>query len=130
MDISDLKALVIDDHMIMRRLVEKNAETLGFGSIENAENGLIAMRRINANNYNIVLADWNMPEMSGLELLEEVRKNPELDHMAFVMITAESEKSKIMQAMNAGATAYLAKPFSPNDFKDMVEKILSWLENK
>ena len=78
MNVEDLKILIVDDHMIMRTLVEKNAESIGLTLIENANNGKQAIEKIKSEDVDIVLADWNMPEMSGLELLKTIRSDNKL----------------------------------------------------
>ena len=130
MDTENLRILIVDDHMIMRSLIEKTAISLGLKQISHAENGQQALDKINDGSVDIVLADWNMPEMCGFDLLKAIRQNEDNNNLAFIMITAESEGSKMMEAMNNGATAYLTKPFSSDDFRDTIDKILIWLEKR
>lgn len=130
MDRENLRILVVDDHMIMRSLIEKTAISLGLKQISHAENGQQALDKINDGTTDIILADWNMPGMCGLDLLKAVRQNEANNKLAFIMITAESEGTKMMEAMNSGATAYLIKPFSSDDFKETIDKIIIWLEKR
>lgn len=130
MDRENLRILVVDDHMIMRSLIEKTAISLGLKQILHAENGKQALDKINDGTIDIILADWNMPEMCGLDLLKAVRQNEDNNNLAFIMVTAESEGTKMMEAMNSGATAYLVKPFSSDDFKETIDKIILWLEKR
>lgn len=130
MDRENLRILIVDDHMIMRSLIEKTAISLGLKQISHAENGQQALDKINDGNIDIILADWNMPEMCGFDLLKAIRQNEDNNNLAFIMITAESEGTKMMEAMNNGATAYLTKPFSSDDFRDTIDKILIWLEKR
>lgn len=133
MEISTLKVLLVDDHMIMRGMLRQYLAAAGITAITEASNGSEALRKIEyaastPAPFNVVLADWNMPTMDGLSLLKEVRANKTLNSLAFVMITAESEKAKIMEALQAGATSYLVKPFSHEDIDSHLAKIFEWLK--
>jgi two-component system chemotaxis response regulator CheY len=130
MNIEELKILVIDDHRIIRNLEKHYLETMGIKNIEFADNGREALDKIEAGHFDILFADLNMPVINGEELLKIIRSKPQYDKMAFVMVTAESENSKILEILNAGATFYLIKPFSPESFKQNVEKILDWLKER
>lgn len=129
----DLKILVIDDHMLMRNLLTQCLGVLDIKKLKFASNGEEAYQEIlgshrSNNMFDVIMADWNMPMMNGLELLKKVRQDLGLKKVAFIMITAESEKAKIMQALQAGVTSYIVKPFSPEDIAKHIAKVMEWLE--
>lgn len=130
MNIEDVKILVIDDHRIIRNLEKHYLETMGVKNIDFADDGREALDKIEAGNFDVIFADLNMPVITGEGLLKIIRSKPQYDKMAFVMVTAEAENSRILEILNAGATFYLIKPFSPECFKKNVEKILDWLKEK
>lgn len=130
MNTEELNILVIDDHLIIRNLEMRYLESMGIKNIAFAADGREALKKIEVGNFDVVFADLNMPVFTGEELLNIVRSKPRYDQMAFVVVTAENEDSKIMEILNAGATLYLTKPFSPESFKQTVEKILDWLQEK
>lgn len=126
----DYKALVVDDHMIMRKMIENNLGDFGISECDTAGNGQQAIEKIEQGAYDIVLADWHMPEVSGEELLAYVRGKEALNNVAFIMVTAESEQDNILKIMQNGATAYVVKPFTDEEFKDALEKVMTWLNER
>ena len=126
---ADLRILVIDDMAVMRKIVVKQLETLGYKNVETAENGKDALQKIlegikNNNPIQFIISDCNMPEMSGLELLKTLKSKKPLANIPFLMVTAEGEKDQIMAAIAAGVTNYVVKPFSPNTFKEKMDLVL------
>ncbi|MFP5236751.1 MAG: response regulator [Acidobacteriota bacterium] len=115
------KALVVDDSKAIRMLIAKTLRQIGY-EVQEAANGREALDIIEAGNtaVELVLADWNMPEMNGLELLKRLRQNPALSSLAVVMVTTETEIEQIAEAMQAGANEYVMKPFTPDI---LVEKL-------
>ncbi len=130
MKVNNLDILIIDDHRIMRSFIEKNLDTINQKKVKFAVDGVDALEKIGQENFNLILADWNMPNMSGLELLNIIRTEERYDNVAYVMVTAESDKSKIIDAMAAGATSYLEKPFTEAEFQRTIEKVIIWLDKK
>ncbi len=130
----EMNVLVVDDHMLMRRLVSQHLNTLGFGHVETAINGQEALdmmeARMNAGSskFHIVFLDWSMPVMDGLRLLTHCRADSRYDHVAFVMLTAESEQSNVLKALQAGATSYIVKPVSQEMLGHKIKNVLQWLE--
>ncbi|HAZ12236.1 MAG: hypothetical protein A2X86_03275 [Bdellovibrionales bacterium GWA2_49_15] len=125
----DMRILVIDDMAVMRKIVVKQLENLGYKNIETAENGKDGLAKIldgvkNNNPVQFIISDWNMPEMSGLELLKTLKSKKPLADIPFLMVTAEGEKDQIMAAIAAGVTNYVVKPFSPNTFKEKMDLVL------
>lgn len=130
MDLKDLKVLIVDDHMLMRNLLQQFSGNLGITDTAFCSSGDEALERLGDDAFNIVMADLNMPGMSGQELLTHIRKNPKYDRMAFIMITAEGETDTMLQIMNAGATSYITKPVSQATLAEHLDKVLQWLRQR
>jgi len=124
----DVKVLIVDDHQLSIKLITKQLESMGFSRIETAVNGEDALRMLQAEPYGIVFFDLNMPVMDGFELLKTCRAMPELDKTAFITVSAEVMKDKILHVLDSGATAYLTKPVSLDNIKKQVLKTLHWLD--
>lgn len=120
---SNLKFLVVDDFSTMRRIVRNLLKELGFANIEEAEDGVIALQKLNGGSFQFVVSDWNMPNMDGLTLLQTVRASPNLRHLPFLMITAEAKRENIIAAAQAGADGYIVKPFTGATLKEKMQKI-------
>lgn len=107
-----MKALVVDDSRAMRNIVKKIVNSIGFETDE-AENGQVALDAINSfPDYDVVLLDWNMPVMNGLEFVVEARKAPQHENLKIVMVTTESEPEKMVRALMAGVDEFVMKPFT------------------
>ncbi|MBA92688.1 MAG: hypothetical protein CMJ43_18600 [Phyllobacteriaceae bacterium] len=122
----NIKILIVDDMMTMRKLVEKACKDLGFKNFESAKNGREAWGKIDGSKdapFDLVLSDWNMPESSGLDLLKRVRADSRFKTLPFVLITAESEKSQIVEAIKSGVSSYLVKPFTAAGLKEKLEAV-------
>ena len=119
----NMKVLVVDDFATMRRIIKNVLRQIGFTDITEADDGKTAIRQLEAEKYDLVLSDWNMPGMSGLELLNEIRSNHELKDLPFVMITAEAKKENIIEAVKAGVTSYVVKPFTAETVGEKLKKI-------
>lgn len=120
---SKIKILVVDDFPTMRRIVKNLLKQLGFENIDEAENGEEALRKLKSGDYGLVVCDWNMPVMEGIELLRHVRSDPQLKDLPFLMVTAEAEKEKVIEAIKAGVDNYIVKPFTGEILKEKLEKI-------
>jgi len=118
-----IKVLVVDDFPTMRRIVKNLLKQLGFENIDEAENGEDALRKLRNAEYGLVVSDWNMPVMEGIELLKNVRNDPALKDIPFLMVTAEAEKEKVIEAIKAGVDNYIVKPFTGEVLKEKLEKI-------
>ncbi|MBF0505285.1 MAG: chemotaxis response regulator CheY [Nitrospirae bacterium] len=119
-----IKVLVVDDFPTMRRIVKNLLKQLGFENIDEAEDGTQALQRLKGGNYGLVISDWNMPNMEGIELLRNVRKEADpLKSIPFLMVTAEAEKEKVIEAIKAGVDNYIVKPFTAEILKEKLEKI-------
>ena len=123
MDFSNQAVLVVDDFATMRRIVSNLLREAGFKHLVEAEDGAEALRKLEAGNFQFVVSDWNMPKMTGLELLKSVRSSESLKHLPFLMVTAEARKENIVEAAHAGADGYIVKPFTGATLREKIEAI-------
>jgi len=133
--LSNLKVLVADDHFLIRQFVLNTLRESKIENVQTVADGNEAIDQVqkakNENQpYDIVFLDWNMPTVSGLEVLSYFRAKPEYADTAFVMLTAESEQQNLMKAIKAGATSYIVKPVSPSDLGKKLYEINEWLKRK
>ncbi|MGE5027874.1 MAG: response regulator [Betaproteobacteria bacterium] len=126
MALEDKTVLVVDDLEPMRRATAAQLRSLGFRKILTATNGVEALRSLQQQDVDVVLADWNMPVMTGLELLKAVRAEEKLSHLPFVMITAEADRHRIMEAIAHKVSDLLVKPYTTAQLAARVEKALCW----
>jgi two-component system chemotaxis response regulator CheY len=120
-----VRLLVVDDSSTMRRIIRNSLKTLGFEDIVEAENGENALSRLQAEQVDFVITDWNMPVMSGIELVTAMRGNPTLKATPVLMVTTVAEKDEILKAMQAGVTNYVVKPFDAATLKKKIDQILA-----
>lgn len=118
-----MKFLVVDDFSTMRRIVRNLLKELGFANVDEAEDGQIALQKLQGGGFEFVVTDWNMPNMDGLTLLKHVRSSPTLKHLPVLMITAEAKKENIIAAAQAGASGYIVKPFTAATLNEKMNKI-------
>lgn len=124
----DTKFLLVDDFSTMRRIVRNLLKELGYNNIDEAEDGVVALNKLKSGNFEFVISDWNMPNMDGLELLQQIRANDDLNHLPFLMITAEAKKENIIAAANAGANGYIVKPFTSVTLDEKLTRIFQKYE--
>ena len=123
---TSLKVLVVDDMSTMRRIVKNVLKQLGFSDMVEAENGQDALNKLRAaGDFGLVVSDWNMPVMQGIDLLRAVRADSELKHLPFLMVTAEAQKENIIEAVQAGVSNYVVKPFTAEALQGKLEKIFA-----
>jgi len=127
-DPSKIKFLVVDDFSTMRRIVRNLLKELGYVNADEAEDGAVALQKLQGGGFNFVISDWNMPNMDGLQLLQAVRADPALRHLPVLMITAEAKKENIIAAAQSGASGYIVKPFTAGTLNDKLVKIFEKLE--
>lgn len=108
----EMKILIVDDFATMRKILKNILTQIGFKNIMEAEVGNEALRALKKEKFDLVLCDWSMPEMPGIELLEKIRSDQELKEIPFIMVTAEAKKEKILEAVKAGVSNYIVKPFT------------------
>ena len=119
----NMKVLVVDDFATMRRILKNILKQIGFSNINEVENGKEALKELMSGDYDLVLCDWNMPEMTGIELLSQVRAEEQLKDLPFVMVTAEAQKDNIIDAVKAGVTSYVVKPFTAETIDAKLRKV-------
>ncbi|MGV8933138.1 MAG: chemotaxis response regulator CheY [Gallionellaceae bacterium] len=120
-----MKFLVVDDFSTMRRIVRNLLKELGFSNVYEAEDGVDALKKLRADTFDFVVSDWNMPNMTGIELLIEIRKDEALKHLPVLMVTAEAKKENIIAAAQAGASGYVVKPFTSVTLDEKLKKIFT-----
>ena len=119
----NLKILVVDDFSTMRRIIRNLLKELQFTNVEEAEDGLIGLNKLRGGNFKFVVSDWNMPNMTGIELLRAIRADAELRDIPVLMVTAEAKKENIIEAAKAGADGYVVKPFTAAVLEEKLYKI-------
>ena len=125
-----MKFLVVVDFSTMRRIVRNLLKELGFTNVDEAEDGQVALQKLNSLPFDFVVTDWNMPNMDGLTLLQNIRATPALKHLPVLMITAEAKKENIIAAAQAGASGYIVKPFTAATLSEKLEKIFEKMGKK
>lgn len=119
----NLKILVVDDFSTMRRIVRNLLKELGYTNVEEAEDGVAALQKLHGGNFQFVVTDWNMPNMTGIELLRAIRADAALKPLPVLMITAEAKKENIIEAAQCGASGYIVKPFTAGTLEEKLNKI-------
>jgi two-component system chemotaxis response regulator CheY len=117
------RILTVDDMATMRKIIKSLLNQLGYTNIDEAENGKEALAKLKQNKYDLVLLDWNMPEMDGITLLQEIRKDTHLKDIPVIMVTAEAKKENVLIAIQSGANNYIVKPFTAETLKEKLEKV-------
>jgi two-component system, chemotaxis family, chemotaxis protein CheY len=120
----NMKILVVDDFPTMRRIVRNLLKELGYGNVDEAEDGQAGLARLRGGGFEFVISDWNMPNLDGLEMLKQIRADATLSHLPVLMVTAESKKENIIAAAQAGASGYVVKPFTAATLEEKLAKIL------
>ncbi len=117
-----MKILTVDDSSTMRRIIKNTLSRLGYTDVVEAEHGIDALARMAG--VELVLTDWNMPEMDGLTFVKALRANPTYADLPIIMVTTEAAKKEILEAIKAGVTDYVVKPFTPETLKEKIQKVL------
>ncbi len=125
MGIEDTKFLVVDDFSTMRRIVRNLLKELGFVNVQEAEDGVDALNKLRSESFDFVVSDWNMPNMTGIDLLRAIRADASLKHLPVLMVTAEAKKENIIEAAQAGASGYVVKPFTAATLDEKLKKIFA-----
>ncbi len=120
-----MKLLVVDDSSTMRRNIKNTLQRLGYEDILEAEHGVEAWNHMTTvEGINVLITDWNMPEMNGLELVKKVRAEEKYKDIPIIMVTTEGGKSEVITALKAGVNNYIVKPFTPQVLKEKLEVVL------
>jgi len=120
---TNMRILVVDDFATMRKIIKNILGQLGFKNIIEADDGTTAWEILQKEPVDLIISDWNMPKMSGLELLKKVRADEKLKDTPFLMVTAEAQKENIIEAAKYRVSQYIVKPFTPETLKEKLEKI-------
>ena len=128
MDIDkNMRILVVDDFATMRKVIKNLLRQIGYQNVTEAEDGVVALKELRSQKIDFVISDWNMPNMTGIELLRAVRADSELSSLPFLMVTAESLKENVVEAVKAGVSNYIVKPFTAEILNEKIEKIIEKL---
>lgn len=119
----DKKILIADDFTEMRMIIRSILKNIGFTNINEADGGKAVLRLLKKQKYDLILCDWNMPDMPGVEVLRKIRSDDELKDMPFIMITAEAQKENILEALEAGVSSYIVKPFAAETITKKINEI-------
>ena len=123
MGIEDTRFLVVDDFSTMRRIVRNLLKELGFVHVQEAEDGVEALKKLRSEVFDFVVTDWNMPNMSGIDLIRAIRSDARLKGLPVLMVTAEAKRENIIEAAQAGASGYVVKPFTAATLDEKLKKI-------
>lgn len=126
----NMKFLVVDDFATMRRIVRNLLKELGFNNVEEAEDGVMALQMLRSGSFDFVVSDWNMPNMDGLTMLQNIRADAALKKIPVLMVTAEAKKENIVAAAQSGASGYVVKPFTAATLEEKLNKIFQNMESK
>ena len=118
-----MKVLIVDDFATMRRIVRNVLKQIGFTTMVEADNGKAALKVLKKEKIDLILCDWNMPEMPGIDLLKAIKSDDELKNIPFVMVTAEAQKENIIEAVKAGVSSYIVKPFTAETVTEKLNTI-------
>jgi two-component system, chemotaxis family, chemotaxis protein CheY len=124
-----MKILIVDDFSTMRRIVKNLLRDLGFTNTVEADDGKTALPKLQAGGIDFLVTDWNMPGMTGLDLLKAVRADPKLANLPVLMVTAEAKREQIVMAAQAGVNGYIIKPFTAATLKEKIEKIFERIDS-
>ncbi len=119
----NMRILIVDDFSTMRRIIKNILRQLGFNNVQEADDGATAWPKLQSEPFDLVITDWNMPKMSGLDLLKNIRNDENLKDIPVLMVTAEALKENIIEAVKAGVSNYIIKPFTAETMQEKLEKI-------
>jgi two-component system chemotaxis response regulator CheY len=117
--------LIVDDYKTMLRIIRNLLKQIDIENVEEASDGQEALTKLRAGSFGLVISDWNMAPMTGLDLLKEVRADARLKDMPFIMITAESKTENVVAAKQAGVSNYIVKPFNAETLREKIEKVMA-----
>lgn len=121
---TNIRILVVDDFATMRRIVKNLLNDIGFNNILEAEDGLEGLKMLKNHQFDLIVSDWNMPNLDGLSMVKQVRCDDKLKHIPVLMVTAEAKREQIIEAAKAGVNGYIVKPFNGATLKEKLQKIL------
>ncbi len=124
MNEKNIKVLIVDDFATMRKVVRNLLKQVGYEDIVEAEDGVMALKALKSQKIDVIVSDWNMPNMTGLELLKAVRADADLAKTPFLMVTAEALQDNVVAAVKAGVNNYIVKPFTAEVLNEKIKKIM------
>ena len=119
----NMKILIADDFQEVTRFIRHSLNNIGFTNISEADCGKAVLRALKKEKYDLIFCDWNMPDMSGMEVLKKIRSDDELKDIPFIMVTAKAEEEKILAAIKAGVSNYILKPFTAKTINETLMKV-------
>ena len=122
---TNMRVLIVDDFSTMRRIIKNILRQLGFNNIIEADDGTAAWEILTKDQVDFIISDWNMPQMTGIELLRKVRASEEFGDLPFLMVTAEAQQENIIEAVQAKVSNYIVKPFTPETLGQKIDKIFA-----
>ena len=126
----NMKILIVDDFSTMRRIIKNLLRDLGFTNTTEADDGNTAFPILKAGGIDFLVTDWNMPGMTGIDLLKKVRADSELSSMPVLLVTAEQKREQIVEAAEAGVNGYIVKPFTAQTLKEKLDKIFDRIDGE
>ncbi|NVJ60316.1 MAG: chemotaxis response regulator CheY [Gammaproteobacteria bacterium] len=126
----NMKILIVDDFSTMRRIVKNLLRDLGFTNTAEADDGQTALPMLQSGDFDFLVTDWNMPGMQGIDLLKNVRADPNLKDLPVLMVTAEAKREQIVEAAQAGVNGYIVKPFTAGTLKEKIDKIFERIDGQ
>ena len=120
----NMNILIVDDYKTMLRIIRNLLKQLGFNNVDEATDGSMALQKLRDKDYGLVISDWNMEPMTGIQLLREVRADSKLKNLPFIMITAESKTENVIAAKEAGVNNYIVKPFNAATLKTKLASVI------
>jgi two-component system chemotaxis response regulator CheY len=121
----NMNVLVVDDFATMRRIIKNVLKQIGFANILEADDGTTALAVLKKNEVDLIISDWNMPKMTGLDLLKNVRGEESTKNIPFLMVTAEAQKDNVLEAVQAGVSNYVVKPFTADAIKEKLTQVFA-----
>jgi two-component system, chemotaxis family, chemotaxis protein CheY len=128
MNEKNIKVLIVDDFATMRKVVRNLLKQVGYEDIVEAEDGVMALKALKSQKIDVIVSDWNMPNMSGFELLKAVRADADLSKTPFLMVTAEALQDNVVAAVKAGVSNYIVKPFTAEVLNEKIKKIMDSID--
>jgi len=123
-----MKILIVDDFSTMRRIIKNLLRDFGFTNTQEADDGNTGLPMLQSGNFDFLVTDWNMPGMTGIDLLRAVRADDKLKTLPVLMVTAEAKKEQIVMAAQEGVNGYIVKPFTAQTLKEKIDKIFARIE--
>ncbi|KZN34598.1 response regulator [Pseudoalteromonas luteoviolacea] len=118
-----MRILIVDDTYFMRELISESLQERGFRELTQAANGEEALSALSDKHYDLIVTDWNMPKVDGVELIKKMKREPAYSHIKIIMLTGDTSPEKVQQMSQLGVNAYISKPFTPESLSDLVVKL-------